>query len=862
MSTCDLSHVSTESSDAAYYCFDRPLSVFSDVSGAIVTGDGGTYFVSDNVDGGREIIRRELSASKIYRYSVPESSVEFLIALRDGKLYSYPSGGDGTEFTPDGIKGLISDFAVDDGVLYAVTESQLIVADIGDTEIAADGARVYALSSDRHSFVVAERISALDGRLYFTLDAVFGNKQDICCVAIADIGDTEDAVALSTVLRQSDNIISLTSSADGKLYTLTRSELTCYSLSVGRGLYEVCTTDGSEYTDIYADRDKLFALDSLNALHELSADLKDKRTLAASASYADGFFNIPSGVAAKSSTLYVADTMNGRIAAYNNGGIRYIDRRFDEPVSVALDNTGAMYVAYDNNKIGIFRSAAYTPDDEITVTDTALGKIKQILVDNERTLFVLAESGLWKSSGGGALLRINETRFKAINLSIGKNKLFALTDEHVVCLNKDGKATEQTYSVGADAISVAVDLNETAFVLYRDKITSITAIGASKDFALTLNGEPFTVSDKTGQIMLCFIEDSLTDKNGDAEISDMDYIIVLDPYRHRVFKAKGEPLGARYVDFSYKAPDIVNGTDATAKQSGIIRTVKTDVPLFAYPIETKSEYTVVAGRNVIVPDYKVVAPDYDPDETPEFALILVDDTVNNRLIQGFIYKDALSEPLEYAAPPSDICTVFAALGTPIYKWPSRNANAIDGYSDVPKNTKFTMLDFVGSFRDDYGFYWYRIALPEGNAEGYITAVNVSTIDYQQTNILPEYNAEIISYKNSKFAQAYTTDKDGKYIAIPEITLKTGTKVEVVGSFDTSVRYTKIKFLDEKTHKTVTCYVETAYLQYTGVNIVLIAAIIVIAITAILATIIIARTVRAKKKRAAPAEEPKDEESAE
>ena len=47
---------------------------------------------------------------------------------------------------------------------------------------------------------------------------------------------------------------------------------------------------------------------------------------------------------------------------------------------------------------------------------------------------------------------------------------------------------------------------------------------------------------------------------------------------------------------------------------------------------------------------------------------------------------------------------------------------------------------------------------------------------------------------------------------------------------------------------MTCYVETVYVKYKGVNIVLIVAIIVIVITVILATIIIARTMHNKKRK--------------
>ena len=61
-----------------------------------------------------------------------------------------------------------------------------------------------------------------------------------------------------------------------------------------------------------------------------------------------------------------------------------------------------------------------------------------------------------------------------------------------------------------------------------------------------------------------------------------------------------------------------------------------------------------------------------------------------------------------------------------------------------------MLEFVESFRDDYGNLWYRLSL-DGTNEGYVLAVNISTGNYDPVFIRPSYNAEIISYKGSEYA---------------------------------------------------------------------------------------------------------------
>ncbi|MCH5155878.1 MAG: hypothetical protein J1F69_04655 [Clostridiales bacterium] len=846
---CALSPIKTEKDDVTYFCFDNPLSVFADGDVNLVVGKSGIYYISDNSESGKkDIWVKNVPADKVYRRTTHLNNSEYLIALNDGKIAVIGSDDQAVNFEPSGAIGDITDFAVSDDMLYAVTSTQLIAASLTSTGIDESDTYVAPLVSISHSTVNAKKIAVAKGRIYISVKAVFGNKWDVCAADVTAVSALTSC-RLDTVLNQSNEILSLTASAENDvIYALTRSEIVGYIPTVGGGLYRRYVAEGSDITDIYAYGDSLFTLDSLNALGVMDGDLSTERVIAASAGADNGLFNVPYGIAAKNSTLYVADTVNNRVAIYDNGGIRYIDREFRTPVSVAADNGGTIYVAYDDNKVGIFRNNAYSSYDEITITSVTLGKIRQIAVDSAKTLFILSDTGLWKVERDYTPRRITTEAYTAITLSIGKSRLYALGDNGVVMLDKSTGEILDRRAVQSGAISIAVDLNDTVFALFRDKIVSVIASDASTEYALTVDGEPYTLGDRMGQILLCFMENGL-----DGEQNN-NYAIVLDTLKHRMFKADGNALNARFVDYSYQSPDIVGSTDAVAAQSGIVRKVRFDTPLFDYPIETKSNYTVLSGEYVILPDFSIIAPSYAPDETPEFALVLIDDVQNNRLIQGYVYRDALTEPLEYSAPPSDICTVTGQLGTIVYKWPSRNSKAVDGYAEVAKNSKFIMLDFVNPFRDGYGYYWYRIKLDDSGKEGYVPAVNVSTIDYQQANILPDYNAEIIAYKGNKIAKTYNKTSGGKYVEVPDITLKAGTKVEVVGAYDSSERYTKIKFLDEKSHKTVTCYVETVHIKYTGINIVLIVALLVISITVILAIIIVSRVYYTKKKRLSRDEE--------
>lgn len=833
-----LTAIGTTDSDVIYYCFDNPASVFADDKGYIAVGRNGTDFVPATGNG--DITHNDLSADKIYRFSVQEENSEYLVFLSDGKLYFRYADQPDAEIEIDGCDGDVLDFDIEDKKIFALTKAQIACVPLGVTGPSAEEGVITSLSSDNHSKITAANLAVLNGKVYVAIASVFGNKQDICSIDASDLSHGTSG-RLSLVRMQSDKLMSVSANDyTDTLYALTRTELIAYGVS-GGGLSATHRTFVKDINCIYAFDDSVYALDSLFALHKFSANLDIDKVIVAAASDTSGFFNMPSGAYAKRSTLYVADTLNGRIATVGNDGVVYVNRKFDTPVSVAADNDGAVYVAYSDNKVGIFNNGLFSLAAERTVTSSELGKIKQIVVDHQKTLFILAENGIWALKQNKPLEPIDGAHYKAITLGLGKNKLYALSDDKLSVITGDG--AKEICSVQADAVSVAVDLDEKAFILYRDRIELCTGKGAPDVFKLRLDEEDYTLSDKSGQLLICPIDiKSAQPTDETTNVIDCGNLIVLDTYRHRLLKTDGDALGARYVGSDYTLPDGAKPSDR------IVRTVLRDAELFSVPSESAIKLTVSAGRRILVPHYEL-------DETPEFAFVLVDDTKNNALVPGYVYKHLLSEePIEYVAPPSTLCTVSSKIGTSIKRWPSRFAETAVGYEEVAENTKLLMLDFVGDYVDDYGYYWYKVALEDGT-DGYITAVSVTTMDYYQANILPEYNAEIISYKNSEYAVVYTRDDSSNYVEIPGFKLKTGTKIEVVGSYDSSEQYTKIKFLDDKTHKTVTCYVKTAYVGYDGVNIVLLAAIIVIAVTVILAIIIIARTSASKRKKLEKRDDP-------
>lgn len=813
-----LTPVSTTQSDVKYYRFDSPVSVFADDSGCVVSGANGSDFLADSVEHG------DIPADKLYRYTLPQTNNTLIITLCDGALYGYAQNNEKTEIYSE---EKVLDFDVEDGKIFALTLNRIMVFEItggdADSPLAVDTKNgIFAmLSSDRHSRIVADKLAITGGRAFITVKSIFGNKQDICSLSVAELVDGHGA-RLDIALLQSDIVLSLSADdTDGALYALARTEIIRYMPTAG-GLSPQSRVAVRDINNIYAFREQVYALDSLYALHRFSSDLSSDKVIAAAASDTSGFFNMPSSVTARDGVLYVADTLNGRIATLSKDGVNYANRHFDFPVSVAADNFNHVFVAYADNKIGMFTGGAFDQASERVITDPKLDKITQIAATPDGTLYILTQTALFMRQPNAAIELVSDARYKAIALGVCSYKLFALGADGIYGF--DG-APQKLFDTPEDGISITADINDNVFVLCADKVVRADT---KDEFALMCDGEKYTLGDKSGQIALCPVDIPTAD--GQTAVAHGD-ILVLDTYAHRLLKANGQTIGAQYITDSFDIPL------ATAKSREIIRTLTSEAKIYPLPMESADGITLAANTRVIVPYYNIY-------NMPEYSFVLVDDEAAGKLISGYVYKNRLSAAQPYSAPPSNICTVSAKIGASVKQYPSRFAPAVQGYEEVAENTKFPMLDFVQGYADEYGYFWYRVQLD--NCDGFIPAVNVTTIDYYQANILPDYNAEIIQYRDQTEAPVYVL-QDGQYNELG-ITLKKGTRIEVVGAYNSSEPYTQIKFLDERTHKTVTCYVKTAFIRYNGVNVVLIVAVIVIIITLILAVIIIARTHANKKKQ--------------
>ena len=120
------------------------------------------------------------------------------------------------------------------------------------------------------------------------------------------------------------------------------------------------------------------------------------------------------------------------------------------------------------------------------------------------------------------------------------------------------------------------------------------------------------------------------------------------------------------------------------------------------------------------------------------------------------------------------------------------------------------------------------------------------------NVYPRVNAKIISLEKGKNIPAtlFDMDDDGNIKEVDDASfppLAVGTEVEVVGTFDSSEKFTLIKYYHDGLG-TVQFYVYTANLEYDGLNMVAVVAVIIIILTVILGGILVARFLYVKRNR--------------
>lgn len=806
---CDFTAHAENAGGGIYARFGDVTAVYCDESGFAVADENGFYFYKNGTD---KVEIPELAGAVAL---LGDKDTRF--AVKGGKVYAYtvdaPESG---AFAPQSIIGdesfMVSFAAMGDGAIYCASKTEI-------RKYGVSGERDSAFSSPELGGKNIVGLAAANGKVYYSVNK---NK------SYSDIYETGGTL-LATV--RSDGAIA---GGGSSVYSILRGGRVATVGFDG----ESAINDNDYAVAIYADKNgALCYATDIGEILRLDGSSGAETVLAASESSRDGYYSQPSYAVARMGKLVICDTLNDRIAVLGSGdrSVRSVKisggkevfsvhdgtyRELPRPTAAHIDNCGNIYVAYAARKIAVFDSelqgyATYScPSD-------ASGKITALTGDNRNNVYALVGGVVYKitTSGGEAAFTRVFDGADTIAFAAGGDKMYYSSGSVVysVPLEKIGD--------GSAAASVAFTAPGRVSAVAVDRAGNVFCAAASG------SGTDIIRHDSEGDAVIytapsdnAAISISLT-QSGGASYGD---VVVTDGSNSKIVVIDGSEVG---VNLSVGAAPEVRPYD----REGIVRRTINACSVYGTPNETDAISHVGA-------DAEILAAKYDVDGFPDYSYVYYEDKITAKLVRGFVFKSNLSEPADYAKPPAETGYVYGE-GSTLYDMPSICADPV--IKNIPKNTHLKLLPFT-----DYtssGTRWYRVVTDDDNASyGYIPVSAVSVRGFVPDGARPQYNAVIKSYNGSVGAKTYSLNADGSYSEIEQSFLLTGTKVEVVGAFDTSEKYTQIKYFDDRLG-TCSCYVETVYIDYNNVSVVQIVAIIIAVITAILLVLLLVRIYMKKRK---------------
>lgn len=530
----------------------------------------------------------------------------------------------------------------------------------------------------------------------------------------------------------------------------------------------------------------------------------------ASANDEDGFYARPSDVAARLGMLAVADTYNDRVTVMlKDGGKHTI--ALTHPRAVAIFNSGRIAAAHSQTKVSVFtasgeRISERDYDYHATVTDFA--------VDADDNLYAVAGGKLYK---GDETEPITEPEKVITAVSAFGGKVYAAAGNKIYTVTESGSNEEFSLDGEKTILSIANDEAGNFFIAAIEsgttKILKYTAEGAESS-TVTVNDENLKNSK---QVSLCVAR---------ATAGGFNYgdLVICDGSSSRVFPVAGTEAGTDMREGETAAPD-------TFDNDKIIRPAKEQCRIYAAPNEREIKAVIPAGEPVIVAKYDIA-------NRPAYSYVFFEDSTGQTYYTGYVFRSALGDYLPYVDPPAEKGVVFSTSAT-MYALPSVHAETV---TTLNRDDIVDLLPFADYERA--GRRWYHVRTEDGK-EGYVSTSELSVRGYDPGGTRPQYNAEIKAYNDSPYAQVYTL-QGGEYTAEEGSVLQAGTRVEVVGRFDSSQKFTRIRYYDEKLG-TRECFVETVYIDYNGISVVKIVAIIVGSLTLILLILLLLRLYMRRRK---------------
>lgn len=522
-------------------------------------------------------------------------------------------------------------------------------------------------------------------------------------------------------------------------------------------------------------------------------DGNESTLIAASDSNEYGFYSTPIYAAARFSKAYICDYHNDRIAVISDK-TEYLP--FTRPTAVSVDNASNLFVAHSIGKI-----SRVAPDGTVTETFETTSQITAIATTADNALYAVFDNTLYRIENGEKV-KI-EVDVPSLSVSFGTEKLAYSKGSTVRFFNGT-----TLFDAAMQITSFAVDAADSCYFISGNSLYKRTADGTVSTLSDTLSGNGCFVTISKATTSLAAYGDLIVTDGGASTVS------VITAQSAGVVVPTANPAVTPY------------------DNENIIHTLLFDSSLYATPHEAEVKINLKAGTEIIVAKA-------DIESNSGLSYCCYEDQIGKRLVFGYLFKSNLGTPEEYKAAPASTGILYAGNAN-LYSLPSVYSDK--AVENMAKGTELALLPFA-DYSTESG-KWYRASDANGNI-GYVPANTVSVRGFIPDGIRPQYNAEIIANGDIVVAAVYE-EINGEMIKIEGEFLTVGTQVEVVGSFDTSEKYTQIKYFDEDLG-TLTCFVETAHVDYNSFSIVQVIAIVIVVVTVILLGVLLLRIYAKKRK---------------
>lgn len=811
----------------SYFFFMSPSAIFADGE-KISVNHSESVIESFSLSDGSSLPATSIfsKADKIARWE------NMLITLESGNINWYNNN-----ILSGTINGQFIDFCVFKSTLYLITSSSVYGYNLTQAGIEISPVLEKDLGDGLEGIC-----AGLDGLYITSVSTSNGNKHDISIFTPLDGLYSRNILQLNKVLDME------TLPQSNTLVALFRGNLSLFNLVNGKLLLYKSINEYSAL-DISVNTSFIYALTEENSVVTYTHDLSQKITRIASEESVNGFYSRPNALSTRKGNLYISDYGNNRVIVQSGSEYKKIDYNFSAPSALAVDHIGTLTVAHSVNRLASFDSSLNIIEDNKVEIEGENVSIADIKVTSSGDLYILDSSGaLFYSVKGNMNFVKVSSQISHISQAIDRPYIYAIKGDKVIKIQAEIQTELDINAAFAD--DFCIDNDESVYFLKKGRVFKNTL----KDGAYIESGDynyqtGFSISGGASKLLISSVEIA------PANISYGD-LIIADTARHCIKKIDKSVFSVA-IDTGGTPPVIGGETpDSSSETDRIIRTLTSDCEVYA----TQGEVTIIA---TLKKGFKVIVPNFD--EASAFSMIVADFLTTdpskvNTVIVGYVYNEFLSPPLEYTSNHEESCRIWL-INVPIFKYPSRHAPMLENFDKIQKGETLKIMDFV--FEKDgrneiYGYVdnypspitWYRVQFGESNEYvGYVMKDGVSVRGANpDVSIRPQINAVIISLDkvNDQMPAATYILENGEYFPLNDAPLAVGTKVEVVGAYDTSIEYTKIKYYNG--YGTIECYVKTANLLYQGVNVVQVMAIILISITLVLALIIVIRMIILKRRQ--------------